>query len=522
MKTLLRVAAVAAAVCLPGFHAGAQTMTFSSANLRDSGHNLVSNATVYLAPVTSTGMPLSYKWGGGGQTTSTPIQTQATAGAFSVLVPDTNLTVPENVCFRVTAIDNTSGRSLLSPVYSCVQPSSAGSQSYWCTGSSCNFDNYNPNAAALTLQVPGLPGPPGGTVVVPPALTNSNAAIFGDSYLATYGSAWMPFLSSLTGLNFTLQDGRSGRPTQDIFENYSATPATRISQLQTALANIDVVVIELSTNDGQNVATLGSPGDPATASTEYGYVQNAISTLLTAKPGLSIIWIGSILYNTSSYGGVGSTPAMQAQLDTAISYVCAQNGVPYLQMSKLSGINSFNWSTYLRDGVHLTDAAYSNKFAPLIARELLLRATTSITGTLPTPVAYTDTVPVNIFDYTAVVDSNLVSDTTGALIPGWTGYTATPLMNLRGAKTIISNMQLAEYDPQGAGVAFYYANGDFLSGYAPGNPGVSAGTAVTVPTGAVYMRAWFNNTIFPSGNIANVMIMTGSVLPSVFSPYVAP
>jgi lysophospholipase L1-like esterase len=352
--------------------------------------------------------------------------------------------------------------------------------------------------------------------------TGTQAAIFGDSYLATFGTTWIPNLSVQTGLSFTLQDGVSGRPTQNIFSNYSSDPPTRLTQLAAALANIDVVLIELGTNDGQNVAALGNPGDPPTAATEYGYISNAIYTLQSAKPGLSIGWIGPFQYNWADYLGTGSTPAMTTQLVTAFKYVCASYGVPYLDMNAVSGINAENWATFLRDGVHMTDTAYANKFAPLIARFAAQYITSPITGSIPVPTIDTLPPPVNIFNYAAYVPSNLINANTGALIPGYAGFAATPLMDLRGSRYWTSNVQVAMYNTASAGFAYYDSTGTYLSGVLTADPGQAAGTVYTVPTGAKYLRFWWAAGEVPPGGYVQIMVIPGTTVPSSFIPYTAP
>jgi hypothetical protein len=103
---------------------------------------------------------------GYGQATQSTLQAQVTNGVFSLLVPDTALTNPANVCFNVTVLDNVSGNSILGAGYSCVQPAGSGTavtgSQAWCTastatvGGTCNFDAYPPNLAAMVLTQTGL------------------------------------------------------------------------------------------------------------------------------------------------------------------------------------------------------------------------------------------------------------------------------------------------------------------------------------------------------------------------------
>ncbi len=134
------------------------TLTVSASNVVDSTGTPLVNGTVYFAPVDGSGNPISYRIGGLGQAISRPVQAPVVNGAFSVTLPDTHLTAPANVCFSVTVVDPNSGENVLGGGYSCVQPSSVAS---WCTSTTCNFDTYVPNLAAVALVQTGPAGPQG-------------------------------------------------------------------------------------------------------------------------------------------------------------------------------------------------------------------------------------------------------------------------------------------------------------------------------------------------------------------------
>ena len=129
-------------------------------NLQDSTGALVSNATLVFSPVNATGTAISFRsqCTASGQTVSTPVQATVTGGSFSLLLPDTSLTLPVNVCFSVTAVSGVDGSNLLGPGYTCLQPASSN---YWCTASVCDLDLYTPNLGALAVSVPGIQGPVG-------------------------------------------------------------------------------------------------------------------------------------------------------------------------------------------------------------------------------------------------------------------------------------------------------------------------------------------------------------------------
>jgi hypothetical protein len=140
----------------------------SGSHLQDSSGNPISNATISFAPVSARGGPLSYQINGVGHAMFTPITTSVTSGAFTILLADTVLTNPANICFNVTVTDNATGNQLLGPGYSCYQPAGSGAvvTGGQCTaagvaGGTCNFDLYTPNLAPQALVQTGPQGPAG-------------------------------------------------------------------------------------------------------------------------------------------------------------------------------------------------------------------------------------------------------------------------------------------------------------------------------------------------------------------------
>jgi hypothetical protein len=147
-----------------------------SENLQDSTGTKVASATISFTPTNNSGIPISYKVNGNGQASERPVTALVTNGAFTILLADTALTSPQNVCFNVTAIDNVTNRQLLGPGYSCIQPAGSGvavtGTNAWCSaatgsaGGTCFFDILTPNLAALAViqQFPTGPiGPQGPT-----------------------------------------------------------------------------------------------------------------------------------------------------------------------------------------------------------------------------------------------------------------------------------------------------------------------------------------------------------------------
>jgi hypothetical protein len=164
MKKLLYLLATLVSLCTPAFAATAGHVTVSGNNVEDSTGTLLASGTISFAPVNNSGAPISYRVDGNGQAISTPVTTLVTNGAFSIILADTSLTSPANVCYSVTIRSNSNGKQILGPGYSCVQPSASGpavtSSNAWCTDQGvCSFDSYNPNLAALVTVQTGPTGP---------------------------------------------------------------------------------------------------------------------------------------------------------------------------------------------------------------------------------------------------------------------------------------------------------------------------------------------------------------------------
>jgi len=161
-------------------------VSLSSNQLQDSTGNLIANATLHASPVNNSGSPLGFRVNGLGQSVSSTVATIVTNGVFTIQLADTALTLPINICYSLTVTDNVSGRQLLGPGYSCVQPAGSGSavSSGFCTaatsvGGACSFDVYPPNEAALVVTQTGPAGPtgPAGAGFIPGLTSNGTNGI---------------------------------------------------------------------------------------------------------------------------------------------------------------------------------------------------------------------------------------------------------------------------------------------------------------------------------------------------------
>jgi hypothetical protein len=153
----LRVIAAIVAVCL-GVAARAQMTTVTASALGTSA-NPLADGTIYWQLVSP-----AKAGSGGGQILGSARSATVTGGAFSLTLPDALAAAP-NTCYRVTAVDNVTGKTVLGAGlatngfdvnpgggYACVEV----------TGSSWNFDTYQPTATLPALYVP-VPGPQGPT-----------------------------------------------------------------------------------------------------------------------------------------------------------------------------------------------------------------------------------------------------------------------------------------------------------------------------------------------------------------------
>lgn len=122
------------------------------------------------AQIVLSGQSVGSSSGGGGQITLPPVNAPIVNGAFSINLPNTYLSHPQNLCIAITATDQY-GQQILGPGYECVQPTSV--TNYWCSASGCDFDLYVPNTAAVAPLATGPAGPRGLTGSTVP-LTDEN------------------------------------------------------------------------------------------------------------------------------------------------------------------------------------------------------------------------------------------------------------------------------------------------------------------------------------------------------------
>lgn len=162
MKTLIRIALIILAMLCGVASLPAQMLTVVASTFSDSTQKPITG-TLLLTQTLANGTPTAYQLGGGGWRSGASVSVYVSAGVLSIPLPDTSLTSPSNLCFRLSS---TSPSIILGPGYNCLQPASTG-QSSWCTTTSgvtvCDLGKYTPPLAPLVQSVAGPTGPTGPT-----------------------------------------------------------------------------------------------------------------------------------------------------------------------------------------------------------------------------------------------------------------------------------------------------------------------------------------------------------------------
>ena len=217
-------------------------------------------------------------------------------------------------------------------------------------------------------------------------LQGKKLGVQGDSISALFGNAWQNVVTMRTGMALTVQDAVAGRtfasalqcwgnpsvgqPIGTYNANFviavwsipcSATTSglTNGMTLAQSLANVDVQVIELGTND-QSVP-LGSLGDATNAGTFYGNMRWIVEAYITAKPTLRVVLV------TPQYNSYAPEATTQQYVNAMVAYG-GSIGVPIINMNALGGVNALTVGTLTRDGVHPSNVGFSTFYGPVIAQ----------------------------------------------------------------------------------------------------------------------------------------------------------
>jgi lysophospholipase L1-like esterase len=224
--------------------------------------------------------------------------------------------------------------------------------------------------------------------------------IFGDSYCGY--NIFQQAVATYHGMTLEFQDCRAGRPiggstTNGIFECYggsatgknvgaalspdgggwgtcaAANNGTVGNTVAQDIAKVDLILVELGTNDVYN-ETLGTMADTPTTNSTYGFIKAALNGLSAAKPQMRIVWVepwqlgDPIITNTAT--GQSRSAQMPA-IALAIEQVCATYGVPVVKLLSESGLNSYNWSIFLQsDLVHPSTVGWNQAYIPAVELRL--------------------------------------------------------------------------------------------------------------------------------------------------------
>ena len=237
----------------------------------------------------------------------------------------------------------------------------------------------------------GPAGPAGLRGVAGPAqplpLAGRRFAVQGDSISALFHQAWQTVVIDRTGMTLVNQDARGGRRFDTAFECWGhpqigAAPGVFESSLtagsgtcgaeQTGLSdgmtlaqslqNVDVLILELGTNDVHTA--LGSPGDALNAGTFYGNMRWVTESYLAAKPSLRIVMV-TVQSNASA-----SRDVVKLYADATVAYAGSM-GIPVLNMMDLGGVNPISAPVLVPDGTHPGSFAFKTTYGPLIAQFVL-------------------------------------------------------------------------------------------------------------------------------------------------------
>src|SRR5258705_600352 len=202
----------------------------------------------------------------------------------------------------------------------------------------------------------GPTGPAGATGAAGPQysyLKGKRLGVQGDSISSLFNNAWQNVVVARTGMTLTSQDARAGRTLHEAFECYGVTTpgmtlgvytitssnfnycnnydGTSVGKtLAQNLANVDVLIIELGTNDVWN--PVGALGDPVTAGTIYGALRWVCETYLTANPSMRVVLV------TNQYE-IGPPSTQLRQVAEAQENYGKSMGIPVINIFNMGGVN---------------------------------------------------------------------------------------------------------------------------------------------------------------------------------------
>jgi hypothetical protein len=172
-------------------------MTVTSTSIPNAIGGQLIKGEACVQPTDDAGAPISYKAPGGGQAQHGRVcKIPVANGVLSFQLPNVKLTNRTDVRFKLTVTDSTTGQTVLDKGYEALQPSPTA---YWCSGSTCNLDNFIPSGPPGTMVTVGPQGSPGvsitwlGTFAAAPSAPGLNNAYYDSTQkksLIWTGTAW--------------------------------------------------------------------------------------------------------------------------------------------------------------------------------------------------------------------------------------------------------------------------------------------------------------------------------------------
>ena len=463
--------------------------TVSASKLADAGHNLVANATIYFQPVTSAGVETSFKAGGAGAVTSTPVPATVTNGAFTIDLADTTLTQPVNIGYRVTVIDNVTGKSLLGPGYGCVQPS----------GPTWSLDDYSANIASIVTVQTGPRGPQGLPNTISIGTVTSNPV----------PSATIAGVSPNQVLNLVLPKGDKGDP-----GDVSGPQVIAVKGATTSSAD----------NLFNSAVTTTNSYIDYTNGTVHGFTGFTVTPYMIANPGGQMVCNQNIISQSpSGIAFFDITGTYISGIGTGVAagtpFLCPANAV-YVRFSvKNTDFNAASmmvvWgSTVPSSYVSFAKASSAELTAAVGALNTSITTSASTTLTSAITGANKSLQAVNRFNSATVTPLKYIDPRAGnvaSVSAGFENLGVSDYIPVIGGGTVTMSFGLPAIS-NGVGLAFY--NGTtYISGVNT-VVAIPAGVPIAVPATATNMR-----TTLVTADAPTVMICQGSALPSQYVPY---
>lgn len=197
-------------------------------------------------------------------------------------------------------------------------------------------------------------------------------AAVGDSLTATYFDLYVSYVATNLGMDATNYGVGSSKVTQ--VDGSTDSFVERICGLNgnTPIPDeYDLWTIFGGINDSFGNVTIGTISD-STPTTFYGALNTICQYLLNLNSHPTIAFITP--YNAKNTAEEGYV--------TAIVNIAHKYGLPVLNLYEVSGIGSQNWTYYIRDSVHPTQAG-ANKLRPIILEWFERLRCSETTPTMP-------------------------------------------------------------------------------------------------------------------------------------------